>query len=50
MQVRVFNDFKRRLLNGEVSADFPCTAVPTINEELNHPRYWSEPSKYRSAG
>lgn len=27
MQVRVYNDFKRRLLNGEVSADFPCTAV-----------------------
>ena len=27
MQVRVYNDFKRRLLNGEVSADFPCTAI-----------------------
>lgn len=22
----------------------------TINEELNHPRYWSEPSKYKSQG
>ena len=27
MQIRVYNDFKRRLLNGEVSADFPCKAI-----------------------
>lgn len=43
MQVRVFNDFKRRLLNGEVSADFPCTAVllnSTYDNMYNYAAYF----------
>lgn len=28
----------------------PVTATAVDNEELNQPRYWSLPSKYRSAG
>ena len=28
----------------------PDTATEVISEELNHPRYWSLPSRYKSAG
>ncbi|COG27230.1 Uncharacterised protein [Streptococcus pneumoniae] len=28
----------------------PVTATAVDNEELNQPRYWSDPSKYKSAG
>ena len=40
-------------IEGETTALYgahPSTAVPVINEELNQPLYWSNPSKYKSAG
>ncbi|MNC57929.1 hypothetical protein D3C75_1076220 [compost metagenome] len=37
-------------LNTPLYGAQPLTAVLVISEELNQPRYWSEPSRYRSAG
>lgn len=51
MQIRVYNDFKRRLLNGEVSADFPCKAVllnSAFNNMYDHAAYFRNVNDFKS--
>src|SRR5699024_3233228 len=37
-------------LSNSLYGEWPLVATLVINDELNQPRYWSEPSKYKSAG
>jgi hypothetical protein len=51
MQIRVYNDFKRRLLNGEVSADFPCKAVllnSAFNNMYDYAAYFRDINDFKS--
>ena len=51
MQVRVYNDFKRRLLNGEVPVDFPCTAVllnSAFDAMYDHAAYFRDITDFNS--